>query len=42
MSIQQHKVTEILHTLPDDIVLVAEEIDYLDCQKTVIPKNITA
>lgn len=42
MSIQQCKVAEILRTLPDDIVLVAEEIDYLDCQKTVIPKNITA
>ncbi|PIT21897.1 hypothetical protein BGI36_04725 [Snodgrassella communis] len=39
---RQKTISKMLIELPDNVTLVAEKSDYLDCQKKEICKNITA
>ncbi|KDN12771.1 hypothetical protein SALWKB12_0578 [Snodgrassella communis] len=39
---RQKTISKTLTELPDNVTLVAEKLDYLDCQRKEICKNITA
>ncbi|MCO6551348.1 MAG: DUF2867 domain-containing protein [Gilliamella sp.] len=42
MKNKQNNIIKVRQTLPDNVSFIAEEIDYLDCQKKDISKKLTA
>ncbi|NUE95281.1 DUF2867 domain-containing protein [Gilliamella sp. ESL0232] len=42
MKNRQNHIMKVRQTLPDNVSFIAEEIDYLDCQKKDISKKLTA
>ncbi|PIT49694.1 DUF2867 domain-containing protein [Snodgrassella alvi] len=42
MISRQKAISKVQRELPDNVTMIADELDYLDCQKKEICKNITA